>query len=155
MKSDKRTSVSRKKDVSIDEIKERKKLLKEKINGIENKYTRKVTTIEGKVRKSLKPIHSIREKPLKAVGTSIAVGFIIGILGRKKSTSSSSSKTSDSIGSSSGFTSFILFELKRMAAQKAMIYISDILDHKVMPKIINKPSEKDENQHNQQSQPRS
>lgn len=153
MKSEKEIVVSREKDVSLDEIKARKKLLKEKINGIENKYTRKVTTIKGKVRKSLKPIQRIREKPFKTVGTFIAVGFIIGILGRKKSTSSSSSESSssaqssESIGSSSGFTSFLLFELKRLAAQKAMIYISEILDQKVMPKIIIKPSDKRENPH--------
>lgn len=147
MKSDRITTLDKRKNLSIDEIKERKKILIEKIEGIEGKYTQKATSIEGKVRKTLKPIHLIRQNPLKSLGASIAVGFLIGIVGRKKSTSTSSSPSSPGGSSGTGFTSLLISELKRMAAHRAMLYVSDIVDQKVMPKFISKPIDnKDEKQ---------
>lgn len=138
MKSDKKeTALDRKKNLTIDEIKARKILLKERINTIESKYTQKATLVEGKVRKTLKPVNKIREYPLRSVGISIAVGFVIGTLGRKKSSAppEKSSSSRPGSGSGSGFTSLLISELKRMVAHKAMVYISDVVDQKVMAKV--------------------
>ena len=71
------------------------------------------------------------------LGISVALGLVVGLSGRRKRSSSKQSSTDDSGSGSgnSGFSSLLMSELKRMAAKRAMMYISDIVDRKVMPEI--------------------
>lgn len=125
--------MSKRKDWSLHEINARKEELQDEITQIENKYTQKVTKIERRIKSTLKPVKTIRKKPLKALGVSIALGFLIGISGRKKS--KSDPVVNNSVASEPGFTSLLMNELKRLAARRAMVYITDIVDQKVIPGI--------------------
>lgn len=127
--------MGKRKDWSLHEINIRKEELQDEIDQIENKYTQKVTKYKRRIHNTLKPVKTIRDKPIKALGVSIALGFIIGITGRNKSKSDPVPVVNNSVGSDPGFTSMLMNELKRMAARRAMIYITDLVDHKVMPEI--------------------
>lgn len=136
-----------KKKNKVEEIQLRKKKLEDEINSIEEKYSRQATKISNGIQSTLKPIQTIRDNPIKSLGVSIAVGVVLGMAGqRKKQPSSSSSDTDGSAGpGDSGFTSLLVGELKRMAAKRAMIYISDIIDRKIMPQVRDlKTSEDDQ-----------
>lgn len=130
--------MSRKK-TDIQDIKLRKQTLQQEIDLIEEKYTQKAKKISSGVQSTFKPIQKIREYPLRSVGISFAVGLLIAASGRsrRKSTSDYGQESGTNISSSrtqdDGFTSLLMNELKRMAARRAMIYISDLLDKKVMP----------------------
>lgn len=126
-----------KKKNDIEEIKLRKQKLQQEIESIENKYSKQATKISNGIQNTLKPIQTIRNNPLKSLGVSIALGVVLGLSGRRKKQSGSSpaERSGNSDTGSSGFTSLLVSELKRMAAKRAMIYISDIIDRKVMPEI--------------------
>jgi hypothetical protein len=133
--------LSKKEGLNIYDIKLRKKKLQDEIQHIEDKYSRKASKISGGIQSTLKPIQKIKKHPLKAVAASIAFGLIIGVSGRRKSKSKSESKTQSpdsdaddySGRESTGFTSHLISELKRMAAKRAIVYISEFVDRKVMP----------------------
>jgi ElaB/YqjD/DUF883 family membrane-anchored ribosome-binding protein len=136
--------LSKKQDLKKDDIKLRKKKLQDEIELIEDKYSRKANMISGGIESTLKPIHNIKKHPFKSVGVSIAVGLLIGISGRRRRKSNSSVPDAEdrSGGDRSGFTSLLIGELKRMAAKRAIVYISDFVDQKVMPGITTSHSEK-------------
>lgn len=121
----------------VKEIQLRKQKLQQEIDLIEEKYSSKATKVSKGIQNTLKPIQTIRDNPLKSLGISIAIGVVLGLSGRSKRTSSKSrSDSGDSSGKGdSGFSSLLMNELKRMAAKRAMMYISDIVDRKVMPEI--------------------
>lgn len=121
----------------VKEIQLRKQKLQQEIDQIEDKYSSKATKVSKGIQNTLKPIQTIRDNPLKSLGISIAIGVVLGFSGRSKR-SSSKSKSDDGNSSGkgdSGFSSLLMSELKRMAAKRAMMYISDIVDRKVMPEI--------------------
>lgn len=77
---------------------------------------------------------NIRKRPYTAIGLSIAIGFLVGITGRKKSKGNNT--PSGNYGT--GFSSLFMAELKRMAAQRAMVFVSEAIDQKVMPRFSEK-----------------
>jgi len=122
---------------SVKEIQLRKQKLQREIDLIEQKYSNKATKVSQGIQNTLKPIQTIRNNPLKSLGISIAIGVVLGLSGRSKRTSSKSQSDDGerSGNGDSGFSSLLMNELKRMAAKRAMMYISDIVDRKVMPEI--------------------
>ncbi|WP_340103072.1 DUF883 C-terminal domain-containing protein [Rhodohalobacter sp. 8-1] len=138
--------MSKKKNQNIDDIQLRKEKLQSEIELIEEKYSRKASKISGGIDTTLKPIKKIRDNPFKAIGISIAVGLIAGVSGRKKRKSAGrpTDVGSNSGSKGTGFTSLLISELKRMAAKRAMIYISDIVDRKVMPGLTSSKSDSSE-----------
>lgn len=144
-----------KKKHDIEEIQLRKQKLQDEIDLIEEKYSKKVTKISSGIQNTLKPIQTIRNNPIKSLGISIAVGVVLGLSGRSKKTSESSPSSStggQSGGGDSGFTSMLMSELKRMAAKRAMLYISDIVDRKVMPEIRSTETGKSSKEAHQESE---
>jgi len=124
------------KTLSASELRERKEKLKRELDLIEDKYSGKISRAKNTVNRTLKPIKAIKENPLKAVGIAVVVGVLAGMSGRKKS-----SKYSNTGGAGTGFSSLLMGELKRLAARKAMVYVSDIVDQEVMPRIRRKKNE--------------
>lgn len=127
-----------KKKHSVKEIQLRKQKLQQEIDLIEEKYSGKATKVSRGIQNTLKPIQKIRDNPLKSLGISIAIGVVLGLSGRSRRPSSKSHTSDNGNGSGkgdSGFSSLLMSELKRMAAKRAMMYISDIVDRKVMPEI--------------------
>lgn|GEM_PF-720822 len=129
-------ALSKNKTLSASELRERKEKLKRELDQIEEKYSSKITRAKNTVNRTLKPVKTIKESPFKAVGIAVIVGVLAGMTGRKKS-----SAQSDSGGSGLGFSSLLMGELKRLAARKAMVYVSDIVDQEVMPRIRRKKNE--------------
>lgn len=130
--------------MSLEKIKRRKEELQAEIDRIEDNYITKASNIERKVKGVLRPVHNIRQKPFTTVGISVAVGFVIGYLRKKKSSKSSKSrKFKDSSQSAydgksdTGFTTLLMAELQRLAAQRAMMYVSDLIDKRLRPKNSN------------------
>lgn len=126
--------------MALDKIDRRKKELQAEIDRIEENYLRKASEIERKVKSVLRPVHNIRSKPFTSIGISLAVGFTIGFLRKKKSrkpTPSDENETNQNGMDGIGFTTLFMAELKRLAAQRAMMYVSDLIDKKVMPRFKN------------------
>ena len=132
------------KKTDIEEIKLRKQKLQQEIDLIEDKYTRKAKKISGGVQNTLKPLQTIRDNPFKSLGISVAVGILIGASGRRKSEKRSDNESGATVTTSKndGFTSLLMSELKRMAAKRAMMYISDLVDKKVMPGLTKEIKER-------------
>ncbi len=130
--------------MSLEKIKRRKEELQAEIDRIEDNYISKASNIERKVKSVLRPVHNIRQKPFTTVGISVAVGFVIGYLRKKKSSKSSTSRKykesspSEYDGKSdTGFTTLLMAELQRLAAQRAMMYVSDLIDKRLNAKDSN------------------
>lgn len=130
--------------MSIEKIERRKKELQLEIDQIEDKYISQAAEIERKVKTVLKPVKNIRTRPFTSIGISIAVGFVIGFVSKRKNESKSKKSSEHSYQSANsddngvGFTTLFLAELKRLAAQRAMMYISEVVDKKVMPTFTSK-----------------
>lgn len=129
--------MSKDKNLSMEQIKDRKQKLQHEVERIEQKYGSKASALENRVQSTLKPLQTIRDNPFKSVGIAIALGFLAGIAGKRKSkkTVSSGNGTMESSPGHSGFSSLLMNELKRMAARRAMVYITEWVDHKVLPEI--------------------
>jgi hypothetical protein len=127
--------------MALDKIDRRKKELQAEIDRIEENYLRKASEIERKVKSVLRPVHNIRKNPFTSIGISVAVGFAIGFLRKKKSSKPAPSNDKETTYQNgrddTGFTTLFLAELKRLAAQRAMMYVSDLVDKKVMPRFMN------------------
>lgn len=122
--------------LTIDEIKQRKEKLQQEIDHIEEKYSQKATKIEGRIRSTLQPVQTIQKNPFKSIGVAIAVGFLIGYSGRKKNKASQATQSTHTFDTEpSGFTPLLMNELKRMAVHRAMIYLTGLVDHKIIPGI--------------------
>ncbi|MFU8812717.1 MAG: hypothetical protein ACNA78_07085 [Balneolaceae bacterium] len=110
-----------------------KKELQRDVSRLEQTYIKRAERTAGKVKRTLQPIQSIKKDPVKAVAVSVAVGFLLGFTrsGRKKRREPSSTTGTTRYG----FSSMLFDELKRLAAHKAMIYVSDLVDREVMSRI--------------------
>lgn len=122
---------------NIQEIQIRKERLQNELDAIETKYAAKIGGVKRMLNGSLKPAQKIRRNPLKAVGYAVLVGFSVGLLRKKKSSKKKKNKQAqDHSGESNvGFTSLLMNELKRLAARKAMVLVSEMVDKEVIPRI--------------------
>lgn len=126
------------------EIKVRKKELQDEINRIEEKYGNKVSRVQSGIERTMQPIRKIRENPFATVGISIAIGFLIGQAGQKKS----KTKKTD-YSPKRGFSSLFMNELKHMAAHKMMLYFSDMLDKKILTRNSTTSPRHEERKHHE------
>lgn len=121
---------------SIEEIQLRKERLKNELEAIETKYAAKIGGVKRMVNGSLKPAQKIRRNPLKSVGYAVLLGLAVGLVRSK----GSSKKKDQDKNSQSGdtkvyFRSMLMNELKRLAARKAMVLVSEMVDKEVIPRI--------------------
>lgn len=120
--------LSKNKNISMADIKRRKKKLEDDLELLEGDFEHRITSAQKKVLGPLKPIDYIKKNPFKAVGTSVLVGVALGLMGKEKSSGMEASS-----GSSHKEKLFdILFdEVKRVAARKAATYLSELIDEKI------------------------
>ena len=116
--------------MSMAEIKFRKKKLKDDIDLLESGFKNRANKVKSIIPVSLNPNDTIRKHPFKAVGIAIAGGLLIGLKSRKKRSKSENERPENSSSNDSGFTSLLIYELKRLAANRAVSYISDIIDQR-------------------------
>ena len=144
--------MSKAKSHDYDNIQLRKQKLQEEIDSIEEKYSRQAKKINTSIQSTLKPVETIKNYPITSLGISLAVGFVVGFSGKRKkrkpaSTTSASESTSRK-SDKEGFSSILVGELKRMAAKRAMYFISDWVDKKVMPTLSETLTESPDNNSN-------
>ncbi len=108
------------------EIRARKKKLEDDLELLEGNFESRISKVQGKVFGSLKPVSYIKKNPFKAVGSAIFIGFAIGLIGKKSSSSDENGSKSDG-----EFSRFFLDEVKRIAARRAATYISDFIDQRL------------------------
>lgn len=120
---------------NIEEIQLRKERLKNELSFIEKKYAAKIGGVKKAVDSSLKPAQTIRRNPIKAVGYAVLVGFAVGLVKNSRSSKQKNNKDNHNGESRIGFTSLLADELKRLAARKAMVFISDMVDNEVIPRL--------------------
>lgn len=116
-------------DISMSELQARKKKLKQELEYIKASVGNSASEVRDDVISSILPVEKIKKQPFKAVGIAVVAGFILGLPRlRGKRVKGEKIKTY-------GFSSMLMDELKRMAARKAMIYITELVDDQVMPRI--------------------
>lgn len=106
------------------DIRKKKKKLEDELDMLEGNIEKRFSGVQKKVLGSLEPLESIKRNPLKSVGTSILVGFAVGMLGHKKS---NNDEQIDDLHNEK-FLNLFFNEFKRVAARRAATYISDIID---------------------------
>lgn len=119
-------------DISMTDLQARKKKLKQELENIKASVGSSASEVKDDVISSILPVERIKKQPFKAVGIAVVAGFILGLPRlRGKRVKGGEVK-------SYGFSSMLIDELKRMAARKAMIYITELVDDEVMPRIRKK-----------------
>lgn len=114
------------------EFRKRKCSLQDDLELLEGSFENRFNDARERFFGSFKPIETIKKKPLQTVALSVAAGLIIGLSGKKKRNKQDSGEHGSSRSSTStGFTSLLFDEVKRIAARRAASYISDMMDQKL------------------------
>lgn len=113
------------------EIKFRKKKLKDDITMLESGFKHRAEKVQSYIPVSINPIDTIRKHPFRALSIAIASGLVLGLSSSKKRSKNEKEETGHSSKSDAGLTSLFIYELKRLAASRAVSYISDVIDQKV------------------------
>jgi len=112
------------------DIRERKKNLEDEIRMLESGFDSRLSKVKSGLGSAANPTSYVKKNPLKSVAVAAAAGFTLGMLKRskKKSRAYSHEKKSNPRG---GISSILMNELKHMAVQKAMYYISELVDQQI------------------------
>lgn len=116
--------------MSMAEIKFRKKKLKDDIDKLESGFKNRAEKVRSMIPGNINPVGSIRKHPFRALGIAIASGLVIGLSSKKKRFRSEKEGSISSSNNDSGFTSLLMYEIKRLAAHRAVSYISDLIDQR-------------------------
>lgn len=119
--------MSKNKNISMADIRKRKKKLEDDLELLEENFENRVTGVQKKVLGTLKPIETIKRNPFKAVGTSLMIGLAIGMIGDKKS----SGEEENGQHHKEKLFNLLLYEVKRVAARKAATFLSDFIDERI------------------------
>ncbi len=112
------------------DIKFRKKKLKDDIDLLESGFKNRAEKVQSYIPITINPTESIRKHPFRAVGIAIVSGLAFGLISKKKRSRSEKEESNDNSNNDSGFTSLLMYELKRLAASRAVSYISDAIDQR-------------------------
>lgn len=112
------------------DIRKRKKNLEDDLELLEGNIENRISGVRKKVLGTLQPIKVIKRNPIKSVGTSILIGFAIGILGDGES----SDEDEVSNPHKEKLTNLLFKEIKRVAARKAASYLSEFIDERMSNK---------------------
>tara|TARA_R100001143_G_C3361367_1_gene137169 strand:- start:115671 stop:116033 length:363 start_codon:yes stop_codon:yes gene_type:complete len=117
--------------MTMADIKFRKKKLKDDIDMLESGFINRAEKVQSYIPITINPSDSIRKHPFRSVGIAIASGLALGLLSKKKRSRKDKYGTNYVTNDQSGFTSLLMYELKRLAANKAVSYVSDLIDQRV------------------------
>ncbi|PWN06672.1 DUF883 C-terminal domain-containing protein [Rhodohalobacter mucosus] len=118
----------------MQDVRERKQKLEQEIELLEVDFQRRLSSLKGGMDELKEPTRYIKESPVKSVAIAAGIGFAVGLLKkkRKRSYPGTEQGTSEKESRRSpGITSFIVEELQHLAAQKAMMYLSEIIDRQL------------------------
>lgn len=122
--------------LSMTDFIKRKTRLQDDLELLEGSFENRFNKAKKNVFGSFKPIETIKKRPLQAVAFSVAAGLVIGLSKKKKrkKRTPSETKSENSSSRSPGFTSLLFDEVKRIAAQRAASYISEMMDKQLSDK---------------------
>lgn len=125
-----------KEKLSMSDFRKRKTRLQDDLELLEGSFENRFKKAKKNVLGSFNPVESIKKRPFRALTLSVAAGIVIGLSGKKKRKKRTSSETESENYSpgSPGFTSMLFDEVKRIAAQRAASYISEMMDQKLSKK---------------------
>lgn len=121
------------------DIRLRKQQLKDDLDVLEGNFEERIRSARTNLLKSVNLYEPIRKKPLKVVGMAIAAGLIVGLSRRKKNRKKTRNIDHRPVGYEEysapevpviGFRTLLADEIKRIAARRAALYISEIVDEK-------------------------
>src|SRR5690625_1871595 len=131
--------MSNNKGMTMADIRLRKQQLKDDLDVLEDNFEERIRSARTNILKSVNLYEPSRKKPLRVVGMAIAAGLIVG-LSRRKKTRNKSRRTDqrpvahEEHGSfevpAIGFTTLLADETTTIAAHRAALYISEIMDEK-------------------------
>ena len=123
------------------DIRERKKNLEDEIRMLESGFESRISKVKSGLGSAANPTSYVKKNPLKSVAVAAAAGFTLGILksSNKKTRNYSTEKKSKP---RSGISSILLNEFKHMAVQKAMYYISELVDQQIADRKKSSSAEK-------------
>lgn len=110
-----------------DKLEQKKRELEKELQDIQDELDDSIDRVRSDVSDKLDPKLFIRKHPLPFLGGAIFIGFLLGHKDNHRSSSSRSSSSS----SDGKFTSTLLYELKRLATQKALSFASDFMEKKI------------------------
>jgi len=125
-----------KEKLSMADFRKRKIRLQDDLELLEGSFENRFKKARKSLLGSFKPVESIKNRPLQAVAISVAAGVVLGLSSKKKrkKRADTGNYSENSTSGSVGFTSLLLDEVKRIAAQRAASYISEMMDKKLMDK---------------------
>lgn len=110
----------------IDELEKKKRKLQSELNELHDELDSTMGQVRSDISSQLDPKSFIRKYPLPIVGASALLGFLLG----HKSNSSDKRKSTDkSTSRDNGFTSALLYELKRRATRRAVSFATDYVEN--------------------------
>lgn len=118
-----------KKNLTMKEVKLRKKRLQDDLELLEKGFQSRVTRITSGIPASVAPLSYIRQKPFTSVGIALVAGLVAGLASGKKRGRKAESTAGGSDGGSA-FSSILIGELKRIAARRSADYLSELLEQK-------------------------
>lgn len=128
LKKLKEKPLKKNKNISMADIRKRKKKLEDDLDLLEDDFEDRISSAQKKVLGPLQPINLIKENPFKAVGTSVLIGVVLGLIGNEK-TPKEKSSVSDS--HKEKLFDLLFNEVKRVAARKAATYLSELIDERM------------------------
>lgn len=123
----KEEKLSKNNNISMADIRKRKKKLEDDLELLEGNIENRISGVQKKVLGTLEPIETIKRNPFKSVGTSIVIGFVLGMLGDKRSPGESEGSNPHQ----EKLANLLFSEIKRAAARKAATYLSEFIDEKI------------------------
>jgi hypothetical protein len=121
------------------EVKERKKKLEEEIRLLESGFEERISNVKEGMGSAINPKKYVKKNPLRSVAVAAAAGFTLGMLKRSKRSRNYSKVKSNP---RNGISSILMNELKHMAVQKAMYYISELVDQQIADRKKSSSTEK-------------
>jgi ElaB/YqjD/DUF883 family membrane-anchored ribosome-binding protein len=117
------------KNMPMSEFETHKEELKDEIRNLESGFELRVKKVKKRVMSTLQPVDQIKKNPFKSVAAAAGIGLLIGLMGRRKKRSNHSAPVT--VAPRDGISSFLLSEIKHLAARKAMLYLSDLIDQQI------------------------
>lgn len=124
-----KTKLKNNENITMAEVRDRKEKLKQEVKLLESGFEHRITSFKRNINEIRKPAQTIKKSPLKSVAIAAGAGFMVGLLKRKKRPGNKEDGMLS--GRSSGLTNFIINELQHLAAQKAIFYLSDLIDRQI------------------------
>lgn len=118
----------------------KKQQLRDDLEVLEDSFEARIKSVRSTILKSFNLSVPIKENPAKAVGIALAAGLIYGLSRPKKKKKRIRPDDLDRVeyedpGSMDmptiGFRTLMMDEIKRIAARRAALYISDLMDKKI------------------------